>query len=158
MHPPAVSLTRFLRHSIAALLLTLAGNCGIVQAQQKTAPAQEKPKIRAITAFINLDRAQYQQQVADALKMLKRAPTMFESGGYLVHTIRIATQPFPEYTKGLTTEQAVAFFEQCDALAAAEKFAASIGPAMVNAGDSDSQANLLAEILSNTKTLNGSLV
>jgi uncharacterized protein (UPF0210 family) len=29
---------------------------------------------------------------------------------------------------------------------------------MVNAGDSDSQANLLAEILSNTKTLNASLV
>jgi len=63
-------------------------------------------------------------------------------------TIRIATQPFPEYTKGLTTEQAVAFFKQYDALAATEKFAASIGPAMVNAGDSDSQANLLAEILS----------
>src|SRR5256884_1588945 len=42
--------------------------------------------------------------------------------------------------------------------AATEKFAASIGPAMVNAGDSDSEADLLAEILSNTKTLNASLV
>ena len=49
----AVTLIRFFHHSIAALLITLAGNCGIVQAQQKTAPAQEKPKIRAITAFIN---------------------------------------------------------------------------------------------------------
>jgi len=158
MHPPAITLIRFLRYSIAALLITLAGNCGIVQAQQKTAPAQEKPKIRAITAFINLDRTQYQQQVADALKMLRRAQTVFESRGYQVQTIRIATQPFPEYTKGLTTEQAVAFFKQYDALAATEKFAASIGPAMVNAGDSDSEADLLAEILSNTKTLNASLV
>src|ERR1700694_1572361 len=158
MHPPAVSLTRFLRHSIAALLLTLAGNCGIVQAQQKTAPAQEKPKIRAITAFINLDRAQYQQQVADALKMLKRAQTVFESRGYEVQTIRISTQPFPEYTKGLTKEQAVEFFKQYDALAAKEKFAAAIGPAMLNAGDSEAQADLLAEILGNTKTLNASLV
>jgi uncharacterized protein (UPF0210 family) len=158
MRLPAVSSIRFLRYSLAALLLGLAGNCGIVLAQQKAAPAPEKPKIRAITAFINLDRAQYQQQVADALKMLRRAQTVLESRGYQVQTIRIATQPFAEYTKGLTTEQAVAFFKQYDALAQKEKFAASIGPAMVNAVDSDSQANVLAEILSNTKTLNASLV
>src|ERR1700756_974131 len=129
----------------------------ISRAQQKNAAA-EKPKIRAITAFINLDRAQYQQQVADALKMLKRAQTVYESRGYEVETIRISTQPFPEYTKGLTTDQAVAFFKQYDALAAKEKFDAAIGPAMLNAGDSDGQADLAAEILSNTKTLNASLV
>jgi uncharacterized protein (UPF0210 family) len=158
MRPPATTLIRFLRCSLAALLIALAGNCGILLAQQKTAPAQEKPKIRAITAFINLDRAQYQQQVADALKMLRRAQTIFESRGYQVQTIRIATQPFPEYTKGLTTQQAVAFFKEYDALAQKEKFATSIGPAMLNEGDSTTQADLLAEILSNTKTLNASLV
>jgi uncharacterized protein (UPF0210 family) len=158
MHPPAISLIRFFRFTLAVLLVTLAGHCGIVHAQQKTAAAQEKPKIRAITAFINLDRTQYQQQAADALTMLKRARTIFESRGYQVQTIRIATQPFPEYTKGLTTEQAVAFFKEYDALARREKFAASIGPAMLNAGDSDSQGELLGEILSSTKSLNASLV
>src|SRR5260370_8495598 len=90
--------------------------------------------------------------------MLRRAQTTFESRGYQVQTIRIATQPFPEYTKGLTKEQAIAFFKEYDALAVREKFAASIGPAMLNAGDSDSQADLLAEILSNTKKLNGTVV
>lgn len=158
MRPSPITLNRLFHGLVAALLLLLTGSVGIAHAQQKTAPAPEKPKIRAITAFINLDRAQYQQQVADALKLLRRAQTTFESRGYQVQTIRIATQPFPEYTKGLTTEQAVAFFKQYDALAAKEKFAASIGPAMVNAGDSDAQADLLAEILSNTKTLNASLV
>src|SRR6266852_2054366 len=128
------------------------------EAQGKATPNPANPKIRAITAFINLDRAQYQQQVAEALKMLRRAQTIFESRGYTVQTIRIATQPFPEYTKGLSTEQAVAFFKQYDALAQKEKFAAAIGPAMLNAGDSEAQADLLAEILSNTKTLNASLV
>src|SRR5436853_5266562 len=158
MRPPAIILAGFLRCLLAALLITLVGNCGIIIAQQKTAPAEEKPKIRAITAFINLDRAQYQEQVADALKMLKRGQTILESRGYQVQTIRIATQPFPEYTQGLTAEQTVAFFKDYDALATREKFAASIGPAMLNAGDSDSQAKLLAEILSNTKTLNASVV
>jgi len=127
------------------------------QAQQKNAAPPDRPKIRAITAFINLDRAQYKEQVADALKMLKRAQTIFESRGYQVQTIRIATQPFPEYTKGLTTQQALAFFKEYDALAVKEKFAASIGPAMLNPGDSETQADLLAEILSNTKSLNASL-
>jgi uncharacterized protein (UPF0210 family) len=127
-------------------------------AQQKTAAPPDRPKIRAITAFINLDRAQYKEQVADALKMLKRAQTILESRGYQVQTIRVATQPFPEYAKGLTTEQAVAFFKEYDALAQKEKFAASIGPAMLNPGDSETQADLLAEILSNTKSLNASLV
>jgi uncharacterized protein (UPF0210 family) len=127
--------------------------------QAKTAAASpDKPKIRAITAFINLDRAQYREQVADALKLLRRAQTTFESRGYTVQTIRIATQPFPEYTQGLTTQQAVAFFKEYDALAQKEKFAASIGPAMLNAGDSATQADLLAEILTNTKSLNASLV
>lgn len=133
--------------------------CGSASAQQKTAAAYaEKPKIRAITAFINLDRTQYQPQIAAAVKMLKYARTVFESRGFEVQTIRISTQPFPEYTKGLTTEQALAFFRNYDAVAADGKFAASIGPAMLNADDSDAQADLLAEILTNTKILNASLV
>jgi len=163
MRPPINIIIQYFRYSLALLLFTLAGNCGILGAQQKSAPTAavagaEKPKIRAITAFINLDRAQYQQQVADALTLLKRARTTMESRGYQVQTIRIATQPFPEYTKGLTTQQAVAFFKEYDALAQKEKFAASIGPAMLNEGDNTAQAEMLAEILSNTKSLNASVV
>jgi uncharacterized protein (UPF0210 family) len=133
--------------------------CGVANAQQKpAAPDPDKPKIRAITAFINLDRTQYQPQIADAVKMLKYARTVFESRGFEVQTIRISTQPFPEYTKGLTTEQTLAFFRNYDAVAAQEKFDAAIGPAMLNAEDSETQADLLAEILANTKILNASLV
>jgi uncharacterized protein (UPF0210 family) len=147
---------RFVRF-IALVFFMAATWTESANAQQKTAAPPDRPKIRAITAFINLDRAQYKEQVADALKMLKRAQTIFESRGYQVQTIRIATQPFPEYTKGLSTQQAVAFFKEYDALAVKEKFAASIGPAMLNPGDSETQADLLAEILSNTKSLNASL-
>jgi len=125
--------------------------------QGKPAGNVAKPKIRAITAFINLDRAQFQQQIADALKMLRRAETTLESRGYLVQTIRIATQPFPEYTQGMSTQQAVEFFQQLDALARQQKFAMAIGPAMRNADDDPMQAERLAEILVNTKVLNASL-
>ena len=140
-------------------LLTMLASATLAVAQRTTPPADpDKPKIRAITAFINLDRTQYQPEIEDALKMLKYARTVFESRGYEVQTIRVSTQPFPQYTKGLTTEQAVAFFKNYDAVADHEKFDAAIGPAMLNASDDEAQANLLAEILKNTKILSGSLM
>lgn len=141
------------------LLLT-----GVVTAQQKTPPpkssatAAVKPKIRTVTAFINLDPAQYQQQVAETLQMLRRAKTIFESRGYEVQTIRIATQPFPQYTKGMSAQQAIEFFQKYDELAEKEKFAAGIGPAMLNADDPESQADLLANILAATRHIRGSIV
>ena len=157
MKPSTFWIFRMFVRQIALFISMVLFVTTVSHAQQKDT-AQEKPKIRAITAFINLDRVQYQQQVADALKMLKRAQTVYESRGYAVESIRISTQPFPEYTTGLTTEQAVAFFKQYDALAAKEKFDAAIGPAMLTADDNPGWGDLLAEILSNTKTLNASLV
>jgi uncharacterized protein (UPF0210 family) len=158
MSAPVLNRFRAYRRIASVVLALLASVCGLANAQQKPLAQPEKPKIRAITAFINLDRTQYQPQIADAVKMLKYARTVFESRGFEIQTIRISTQPFPEYTKGLTTEQALAFFKNYDAVAAQEQFAASIGPAMLSVTDSDTQADLVAEILKNTKVLNASLV
>jgi len=159
MTVPAFPSRRPLTRIAITFLALLLCMCGQVNAQRKPAtPDPDKPKIRAITAFVNLDRTQYQPQIEDAVKMLKYAKTVFESRGFEVQTIRISTQPFPEYTKGLTTEQALAFFRNYDAVAEQDKFAASIGPAMLDPNDSDAQADLLAQILKNTKTLNGSIV
>jgi uncharacterized protein (UPF0210 family) len=128
-------------------------------AQKKPAtPKAGKLKIRAITAFVNLDRTEYQPEIADAVKMLKYARTVLESRGFEVQGIRISTQPFSEYTKGLTKEQTIAFFKNYDAVAAQDNFDASIGPAMFNADDPESQAEMLVDILKNTKVLNSSLV
>jgi uncharacterized protein len=131
-----------------------------IAALASTAPAAEhpeKPKIRAVTAFIRLDRAQYKSQIADTLKFLRAAKTAFEKAGYEVETIRITTQPFPEYTKGLSTDQALAFFGDYDALAVKENFDASIGPAMMKDSDDPAEAELLGKILSRAKTLEGSV-
>ena len=113
--------------------------------------------MRAITAFVKLDRAQYQQQVADTLKTLRAAKAAIEQGGYEVETIRIATQPFPEYIRGLSKEQALAFFRDYDALAMKENFNANIGPAMLRDTDDPANTELLGEVLSTAKALNSSL-
>src|SRR5215470_7057355 len=162
--PPRASF-RFLA-LLALAVSAMAVSSRAAQAQPNHPPEQLRstsvnpanPKIRAVTAFVNLDWRDYQRQIADTLKMLHRAQTIFESRGYQVQSIRIATQPFPEYIQGMNTEQAVAFFKLLDALAEQQKFAMSIGPAMLNANDPASQADLLAEILANTKNLNATVV
>ncbi|MDP9263582.1 MAG: DUF711 family protein [Acidobacteriota bacterium] len=135
----------------AGLLLALA-------AVSPQAFAAEKPKVRAVTAFLRLDRAHYQTQIHDTLDFLRQAKAEFEKAGYEVQTIRISTQPFPEYTRGLSRAQALAFFHEYDQLAAKENFIAAIGPAMLTDADDPTQAELLGEVLKANPNLDASLV
>jgi len=143
---------------VASILFATAANAQRATTTTPPTPDPAKPKIRAITAFVNLDRNKYQQQIADAMKTLKYARTLLESRGYTVQGVRIATQPFSEYTKGLSTEQAVEFFRNYENLAEQQQFIPDIGPAMLNPNDPESQADTLAEILAGTKAINASLV
>ncbi|MBI1941445.1 MAG: DUF711 family protein [Acidobacteria bacterium] len=120
--------------------------------------AAERPKVRAITGFVRLDRAIYEAQIQDTLAVLRNARKTFEQGGYEVQSLRITTQPFPEYIRGLSRQEALAFFRQYDALARKEGFGAAIGPAMVSDGDDPGQAELLSEILASTTGLDASLI
>jgi uncharacterized protein len=106
---------------------------------------------------VRLDRAHYQEQIQETLKFLRQAKAAIEKSGYEVETIRITTQPFPVYTRDLTDEQVLAFFHDYDALAVKEGFDAAIGPAMMSDADDPHQAELLAKIIANSKTLEGSV-
>jgi uncharacterized protein (UPF0210 family) len=129
-------------------------------APTRIASAQDiahKPKIRAVTAFIRMDRAGYEAQIQETLKFLHAARAAFEKSGYEVETIRITTQPFPEYTQGMSSTDSLAFFRTYDALAVKAGFDASIGPAMSKDTDDSRNAELLAQILTTAKTLEGSV-
>jgi uncharacterized protein len=146
----------FERFTLTAMLtIVLLFGGFVVQCYGRTA---EKPKVRAITAFIFLDRDNYKAQIFDALKMLGFAKSMFEQDGYEVQTIRISTQPFTEYTVGMKREDILSFARDLDALAVQSNFHASIGPMFLRNGEEQQQASLLAEILENTKMLNASIV
>ena len=80
--------------------------------------------------------------------MLRNAKARFELAGYQVQTIRITTQPFPEYTRGNVQSRTVlAFFHDLDAVAKQENIMIGIGPALMTDKDDPAQAQLLAEIL-----------
>jgi uncharacterized protein len=123
----------------------------------RAADVPSKPKVRAITAFVRLDRAHYQEQIQDTLKFLRQAKAAYEKAGFEVEGIRITTQPFPEYTRGLPDDQVLAFFRDYDALAVKEGFDAAIGPAMMSDADDPHEAELLGKIIAQSKTLEGSV-
>jgi len=146
-------LMKFVGFRAPFILILLAYSC---TAALWGSDVPRKPKVRAITAFVSIDRSTYVKQIQDTLAMLRKAKSTFEKGGYEVQTIRITTQPFPQYTRGITKAEALEFFKGLDGLSKKESFLANVGPAMLTDQD-DSAVDLLADILVSTD-LNTSLV
>ena len=90
-------------------------------------PADPGFRIRTITAGTTLRAPADTERLHAALTFLKSAKRAVADAGYEVQTVRIATQPFPEYIRGMKPEAAVAFLAKIDALATKLKFRPSIG-------------------------------
>ena len=126
---------------ICALLLAFA-SVVTIQAQNYT-----KPKVRAITGFVRLERASYAQQIAEALTVLHAAKDEFAKQGYEVETIRIVTQPLAELVSGQPEAEALAFLKVLDDLSAKEDFLPSVGPGMMRDTDDPRTMRLLEKAL-----------
>jgi hypothetical protein len=107
-----------------------------------------KPKIRAITGFISIDPKSYRSQMEETVKFLSQVRAGIQAGGYEVSGIRISTQPFPSYTRGLRHADALALLRGINDLAGQLKFAPNIGPAMLDDTVDAGSINLLSEVLS----------
>jgi uncharacterized protein len=116
------------------------------------------PKVRTITAFVRLDREKYQQQIAEALVVLRKAKADFESSGYEVETIRVTTQPLAELVAGIPEDQALAFLTQLDQLSAKENFIPNVGPGMMHESDDPATMHLLERALSTLQNIQASAI
>ena len=127
-----------------------------------SAPARgqgsSKPKVRAITGFVRLDRAQLAQQVGDALTVLRSAKREFEKQGYVVESLRIVTQPLGELVDGLSDPDALALLQRFDALSTKEDFLPGVGPAMLRDSDDPRPMRILARALSTLPNIEGNAV
>jgi len=117
-----------------------------------------KPKVRAITAFVVLDRSSYENQIEDTMKVLNAAKADFASRGYETQTVRIVTQPFAELVKGMSDEEALSFLRSLDDLSQKVGFAPNVGPAMLHDTDDPAAMHLLARVLSTLPNLNASAI
>lgn len=135
----------------AAVLLSLP-----LTAQTGKAPGN--PKVRAITAFVRLNRSTWESQIADALVVLRKAKSEFEASGYDVESIRIVTQPVGELVAGLSEDDAVAFLGRLDALSVKQNFLPDVGPGMLHDSDDPAPMHLLERALSTLPNIEASAI
>jgi uncharacterized protein len=118
-----------------------------------------KPKVRAITGFITIDAKTYPSQIEETVMFLSRVRDAIEAAGYDVAGIRISTQPFPEYTRGLTRVEALKLLRGIDDLAGKLHFAPNVGPAMMSDTDDPAAVDLLTDVLASPgNRLNANIV
>jgi uncharacterized protein len=128
---------------LSALILLTATAVSVAPAVGQT-----KPKVRAITGFVTIDPKSYPAQIEEAVKFLSQVRDAVKAAGYDVAGIRISTQPFPEYTRGLEHADALTLLRGIDDLAAKLHFSPNIGPAMLKDADDTAPVDLLIEVLS----------
>ena len=128
--------------TMAAVMVEATSAAAVTQA-----PPYTKPKVRAITGFLRLDRTTYSQQISEALSVLRSVKTKFEQQGYQVETLRIVTQPLGELVTGLSDADALKFLKTFDDLGKKENFLPSVGPAMMRDSDDPGTVHLLAQAL-----------
>jgi uncharacterized protein len=121
-------------------------------------PNYTKPKVRAITAFVRIERASYAPQVAAALQVLRAARQEFRHQGYEVETLRIVTEPLGELVAGLSDAEALAFLKGLDDLSVKEGFIPNVGPAMLRDADDPRAMRLLERALSTLPNIEGSAI
>jgi uncharacterized protein (UPF0210 family) len=129
-----------------------------VPAVSAQAQTYSKPKVRAITGFVRLERADYAAQIAQSLAVLRAAKGEFEKQGYEVETIRIVTQPLAELVSGQSDGDALAFLKALDDLSAKEEFIPNVGPAMLRDSDDPHTMRLLAQALSSLPNIEANAV
>ncbi len=145
-----------MKRTVLATILVVS-----IQLAAQTASSPEtssNPKVRAITAFVRLDKETYRKQLADALVVLRKAKADFESAGYDVETIRVTTQPLAELVPGMSEDQALAFLADLDQFSAKEGFLPNVGPAMLHEGDDTATMHLLERALSTLPNIEASAI
>ena len=118
----------------------------------------EKPRVRAITAFVRLDDVRHRQPIDEALAVLRAAKAEFEKRGYEVQTLRMVTQPLAQLIAGKSEAAALDYLKWFDDLSAQEKFMPDVGPAMLLDSDDPKSMHLLGLALSRLPNINASAI
>jgi uncharacterized protein (UPF0210 family) len=119
--------------------------------------AESRPKVRAITAFVKIDAAHWETQVAEAVKFLNAAREEYKAAGFEVETIRVVPQPLKEYTQGMKHADALAMLRKYGELAAKLGFTPNMGAILTDGEEDRATVDLAIDALASLN-INGSMV
>jgi uncharacterized protein (UPF0210 family) len=158
-----------LKFLLLALFTLLAGGFCVGPAQYQRlgsnsslVPGQTNVKthrfrIRTITAGVNLANTTDLRTIQSAIEFLQRARKKFEEQGYEIQTVRIATQPLPQYLNGKSRAEALADLRKIDELLSAGNVILSIGPIITDDRHDPEFASWAAQLVKETRNINFSV-
>lgn len=115
-------------------------------------------RIRTITAGVNLASTDDLRTIDSAIEFLQTARQRFEAAGYEIQTVRIATQPLPEYLQNKSRAQALSDLKKIDELLATRNVILSIGPVITDDRYDPEFASWATQLVKETKNINFSVV
>jgi uncharacterized protein len=110
--------------------------------------ADSRPRVRAITAFVEVDQNNPTAAIEDAGKFLVTAKEAVNKAGFEGGAGRVTTQPFPVYTKGVNRDDALALLRKMQDAADKDKLTLCIGPAMLHDSDDTANVDVLIDVIS----------
>src|SRR6266513_1461905 len=121
------------------------------------APKSHRFRIRTITAGVNLRNTSDLATVESAIGFLQKAKKKFEDEGYEIQTLRIATQPLPEYLNSKSRAAALADLKAIDGVVSAKNVLFSVGPVITDDRYDPAFASLATQLVKETKNINCSV-
>jgi uncharacterized protein (UPF0210 family) len=114
-------------------------------------------KIRTITAGLTLTSAHDLASVESAIAFLQESKKRFEDAGYEIQTLRITTQPLPEYLNGKTYDAALDDLKTLDHLVSSKNVLLNIGPILTEDRYDPELAGWAVRLVRETRNINFSL-
>ena len=114
-------------------------------------------RIRTITAGVSLTLDSWQRQMREASDFLHDARADFQEQGYEVQTLRIATQPLPEYLSEWRSKKGLQTLSELDDFCEEQNFVFSVGP-IINSDEYEPElGDWAAEVIRATSRLSFSI-
>ncbi len=165
-------MRRTLLKILSLALFVLLGSGAYVSTDQSQKSASSSPalavkrivaakshrfKIRTVTAGVNLKNTSDLATIESAIGFLQRARKKLVDEGYEIQTLRIATQPMPEYLNGKSRGAALADLRKIDEVISAQGVILSIGPVITDDRHDPEFASWATQLVKETKSINFSV-
>ncbi len=112
--------------------------------------AQDAFNLRSITAGVNITRENYLQVLEKTKTFLDKGRDILERRGFTLEGVRLATNPFYLYTKGLSVKETLDFIKKINDFTQEHRIALSLGAGIIDDAYDQEIIERVCAVLTNT--------
>jgi uncharacterized protein (UPF0210 family) len=111
--------------------------------------SQDEFNLRTITAGITITQENYREVLEKTRDFLEKGRDIFEKEGFTLQGVRIATNPFPFYTKSLSVKETLDLIKKISDFTSKNSIGLSIGPGLIDNSYDREVIDKICEIIPN---------